>query len=41
MDATTGLGGESNEEDVHIAVLHGVCSGGGLSEVRKCLAWGG
>ena len=41
MNAATGLGGESNAEDVYVAVLHEVCGVGGLSEMRKCLASGG
>ena len=41
MNAATDLGGESSAEDVHVAVLHWVCGVGGLSEIRKCSAWGG
>ena len=41
MNAATGLGGESNADDVHVAVLHGVCGVGGISEMRKCLDLGG
>ena len=41
MNAATGLGGESNAEDVYVAVLHGVCGVSGLSKMRKCVAWSG
>ena len=41
VGTATGLGCESDAGDVCVAVLCVVCGVMGLSEMRKCLAWGG
>ena len=37
MKAATGLGAESDADDVYVAVLRMVCGVVGLSEMRKCV----